>query len=159
MENASKALIIAGAILLSILIIGLGMFIYQKAAGALEGININNQEVQSYNSPFINYEGTQTGSAVRALCDAIRSHNTASQNDVSLQIGITYKDTTNSKSYGQEQDIKTLATPITYEKVTEVRNAIKVGRMYNVTLTPAASGKYATVVVEDATTQKTPTNP
>ncbi len=30
MENASKALIIAGAILLSILIIGLGMFIYQK---------------------------------------------------------------------------------------------------------------------------------
>lgn len=60
---------------------------------------------------------------------------------------------------GQEQDIKTLATPITYEKVTEVRNAIKVGRMYNVTLTPAASGKYATVVVEDATTQKTPTNP
>lgn len=58
MENASKALIIAGAILLSILIIGLGMFIYQKAAGAMEGININSQEVQSYNSAFINYEGT-----------------------------------------------------------------------------------------------------
>ena len=32
MENASKALIIAGAILLSILIIGLGMAIYQQAA-------------------------------------------------------------------------------------------------------------------------------
>ena len=30
MENASKALIIAGAILLSILIIGLGMFIYNQ---------------------------------------------------------------------------------------------------------------------------------
>lgn len=30
MENASKALIIAGAIILSILIIGLGMFIFQK---------------------------------------------------------------------------------------------------------------------------------
>ena len=29
MENASKALIIAGAILISILIIGLGVFIYQ----------------------------------------------------------------------------------------------------------------------------------
>lgn len=92
MENASKALIIAGAILLSILIIGLGMFIYQKAAGAMEGININSQEVQSYNSPFINYEGIQTGSAVRALCDAVRSHNTANQNDVSLQIGIKYGD-------------------------------------------------------------------
>ena len=153
MENASKALIIAGAILLSILIIGLGMFIYQKAAGALEGININNQEVQSYNSPFINYEGTQTGSAVRALCDAIRSHNTASQNDVSLQIGMTYD------KYGQEQDVDKLDKEITYTKITEVRNAIKVGRMYNVTLTPAKSGKIATIVVEDATTQKTPTNP
>ena len=31
MENASKALIIAGAILLAILIIGLGVFIFQKA--------------------------------------------------------------------------------------------------------------------------------
>ena len=30
MENASKALIIAGAILLSILIIGMGMFIYRR---------------------------------------------------------------------------------------------------------------------------------
>ena len=30
MENASKALIIAGAILLAILIIGLGMFIYNS---------------------------------------------------------------------------------------------------------------------------------
>ncbi len=153
MENASKALIIAGAILLSILIIGLGMFIYQKAAGALEGININQQEVQSYNSPFINYEGTQTGSAVRALCDAIRSHNTANQNDVSLQIGMTYD------KYGLEQDVDKLDKEIPYTKITEVRNAIKVGRMYNVTLTPAKSGKIATIVVVDATTQKTPTNP
>ena len=153
MENASKALIIAGAILLSILIIGLGMFIYQKAAGALEGININSQEVQSYNSPFINYEGTQTGSAVRSLCDAVRSHNTANQNDVSLQIGMTYD------KVGQEQDVDKLNTEIPYTNITDVRNAIKVGRMYNVTLTPAKSGKIATIVVEDATTQKTPTNP
>ena len=35
MENASKALIIAGAILLSILIIGLGMYIYNMAADAI----------------------------------------------------------------------------------------------------------------------------
>ena len=32
MENASKALIIAGAILISILIISLGVIIYQQAA-------------------------------------------------------------------------------------------------------------------------------
>ena len=136
MENASKALIIAGAILLSILIIGLGMFIYQKAAGAMEGININSQEVQSYNSAFINYEGTQTGSAVRALCDAVRSHNNANQNDTSLQIGIKFGDK--------------LDQTIDYTSVTSVRNAIKVGKMYSVTLTPAKSGKIATIVITDA---------
>lgn len=62
-------------------------------------------------------------------------------------------------TFGQEQDVNTLANPITYDNVTKVRNAIKVGRMYNVTLIPAASGKYATVEIEDATTQKTQTNP
>lgn len=158
MENASKALIIAGAILLSILIIGLGMFIYQKAAGALEGININSQEVQSYNSPFINYEGTQTGSAVRSLCEAVRSHNTANQNDVSLQIGMTYKPTT-GKEVGKKQEVDDLTEEISYTDITDVRNAIKVGRMYQVTLKPAKSGKIATIEVVDTTTQKTPTNP
>ena len=111
MENASKALIIAGAILLSILIIALGMFIYQKAAGAMEGISINSQEVQSYNAPFINYEGTQTGSAVRALCDAVRSHNNANQNDVSLQIGIVYG------TKGKNQDVKKSNSPISAKTI------------------------------------------
>ena len=41
MENASKALIIAGAILLSILIIGLGMYIYQQANSATSGTNLD----------------------------------------------------------------------------------------------------------------------
>ena len=35
MENASKALIIAGAILLSILIIAIGMFIYNSASSTI----------------------------------------------------------------------------------------------------------------------------
>ena len=52
MENASKALIIAGAIILSILIISLAMFIYQQAAAAVGKTGIDEQKVKSYNSPF-----------------------------------------------------------------------------------------------------------
>ena len=77
MENASKALIIAGAILLSILIIGLGMAIYQQAAGAMNGANMDPTKIQAYNSEFLNYEGTQSGTQVRALLDTVRSHNLA----------------------------------------------------------------------------------
>ena len=59
MENASKALIIAGAILLAILIIGLGMFIYNQAADTLDGAQLDGQKVDSYNREFLQYEGTK----------------------------------------------------------------------------------------------------
>ena len=88
MENASKALIIAGAILLSILIIGLGMAIYQQAAGAMNGANMDPTKIQAYNSEFLNYEGTQSGTQVRALLDTVRSHNLAHTDDPSLNVTV-----------------------------------------------------------------------
>ena len=54
MENASKALIIAGAILLAILIIALGVYIFNQAK---------------------NYEGKINGTQAKALIDAIRNNN------------------------------------------------------------------------------------
>lgn len=86
MENASKALIIAGAILLSILIIGLGMAIYQQASGAIGNANMDPQKIQAYNSEFASYEGTKFGTQVRALLDIIRSHNLANTDDPSLNV-------------------------------------------------------------------------
>ena len=71
MENASKALIIAGAILLSILIIGLGMFIYQQAAGAMNGANLDPQKANAYNQEFLNYQGTISGANARALYNTL----------------------------------------------------------------------------------------
>ena len=46
MENASKALIIAGAILLAILIIALGVFIFSKAKSATNMDDLSNHEEQ-----------------------------------------------------------------------------------------------------------------
>ena len=45
MENASKALIIAGAILLSILIISLGILIFSQAQDTINSINMSEQEI------------------------------------------------------------------------------------------------------------------
>lgn len=88
MENASKALIIAGAILLSILIIGLGMYIYQQASGAMSNANLDPQKVQAYNQEFLNYQGTQTGSNTKALYNLIQNHNRLYTDDASQQISI-----------------------------------------------------------------------
>lgn len=75
MENASKALIIAGAILLSILIIGLGMAVYNNAKSAMGTANLDAAEVKAHNSQFLAYEGRQKGSEAKALISAIRANN------------------------------------------------------------------------------------
>ena len=96
MENASKALIIAGAILLSILIIGLGMYIYQQANSATQGTNLDPTKAQAYNGEFLQYEGVRTGTDVKALVSAINNHNRVNVDDPSRQIVIdgesTYED-------------------------------------------------------------------
>lgn len=61
MENASKALIIAGAILLSILIIALGVFVFNQAKSAVGNTGLSDQEVAAFNSKFDSYEGKQKG--------------------------------------------------------------------------------------------------
>ena len=67
MENASKALIIAGAILLSILIIALGIFVFNAAKGAVNTDQLDATEIQAFNEPIIQYEGRQMGSQVKSL--------------------------------------------------------------------------------------------
>ena len=58
MENASKALIIAGAILLSILIISLGIMVYNNAKNTVGSSNLDKQEIQTFNSQWEQYEGS-----------------------------------------------------------------------------------------------------
>lgn len=79
MENASKALIIAGAILLSILIIAIGMFIYTNAQSTITDTmtSMSKQEKNAFNSQFTGYDGAQTGSQVKSLIgDLVTNANT-----------------------------------------------------------------------------------
>lgn len=78
MENASKALIIAGAILLSILIISLGLMIFNQAKEVVSGSSgsMDEVEVKTFNSKFETYEGDNiSGSNVNALLSAVVSSN------------------------------------------------------------------------------------
>lgn len=97
MENASKALIIAGAILLSILIIGLGMLIFNQAKEAIDGTGIDKVKVQTYNAQFMDYTGTNVnGTKVRSLYDTVRNHNVTTQEDESLKVSINGANTTSA---------------------------------------------------------------
>ena len=126
MENASKALIIAGAILLSILIIGLGMFIYQQAYGAMSKINLNEQQVQTINSKFTNYgsEGTKiNGTTARALCETVKSYNRATAEDESQYVTVTTGATPNTTINADNLDTVNGA-------IDTVESGLKAGKTY-----------------------------
>ncbi len=92
MENASKALLIAGAILIVILLIGVGMMVYQGAMGTVnEGISsMNQQEKQAYNEKFERYAGTtKKGSDVRALIQDVMSNNSENKEVPEKIVGLS----------------------------------------------------------------------
>ncbi len=93
MENASKALIIAGAILLSILLISLGIMVYQNAKGTIDDANLNTEEAQNFNTKISQYCGNKKSATdMNALMSAIAASNGAQSKLASNEqhyIGIT----------------------------------------------------------------------
>lgn len=78
MENASKALLIAGAILICILLIAIGMYIYNSANSTVDSAvsQMSQQEKDIYNAKVKSYLGdTIKGSEVKSMIDNIISMN------------------------------------------------------------------------------------
>lgn len=112
MENASKALIIAGSVLIAILVISLGLLIFKSTQGTTDQTQELGKtlEVQQFNSQFLKYCGTSVkGSQVRTLCEVIIAHNANSDNKVSI----------NTKSDATD--------------ISNIRNSIKTNQNYSVT--------------------------
>ena len=121
MENASKALIIAGAILLAILIIGLGIFIYRQAANTVNDTGMDQLAIQQFNAQFTQYDSkTVSGGSARALYDTVVNNNNTDTEKrfVSLNLvaktadgtkNIVLADTDASKVDGSKSDIKASA--------------------------------------------------
>lgn len=134
MENASKALIIAGAILLSILIIGLGMMVFNNAKNALTSANLDQEQIDAFNSKFESYIGTnKRGTDIRTLCDTVKSSNAADEENA---IKITYGSDTDKTSQ---------------EDILSIRNKLKNGNRYDVTATFNKNTKLMdSIVIKDA---------
>ena len=133
MENASKALIIAGAILLSILIIALGVFVFNQAKGSVGKVNLSEQEVAAFNSKFESYSGKQLGSAVKTLINTAKNYNnTADEDYITVTLGSDAS--SNTGSFTQTK-------PTTYPSVNS-------GTKYNVSFEYATSGKICAIFIK-----------
>lgn len=88
MENATKALLIAAAILIAIVVITLGVFVLGKGSTLVkENSDMSSVEISTYNSKFEGYCGKNIrGAQVRQLINAINQHNRTNSEDISRQI-------------------------------------------------------------------------
>ncbi len=92
MENASKALIIVGAVLIAILLIGFGVMIMNNSTSQVNPDVLNSQAAQAHNSQFTNYTGDKMkASQVKALMNNVITNNvTGKTADTPQQIYVKY---------------------------------------------------------------------
>ena len=90
MENASKAIIIAGSVIIVIMIISLSMYFYGQSTTIVDvfGNKINTTEVKNHNNSFLVYEGDLLGTEVINACIKIKEYNVNSRLPVEVVVEI-----------------------------------------------------------------------
>ena len=127
MENASKALIIAGSILVSIVIITLGVAIVSNVTETIQkNSNLSEQEIATYNEPFNAYLGTRSGTQVKNLLSAVVNHNNANIDDESRQIIAQNSDASGVTSAPTQQ--------VSAAEINALKQQVKSGKTYTVSL-------------------------
>ncbi len=94
MENASKALILAGAILIAIVIVSLGVLIFNTfGSKAKDMANMDEQQIQAFNNKIRPYLGNAVkGTQVNALLQYCLSVNMTAKKNGETERCITIKD-------------------------------------------------------------------
>lgn len=162
MENASKALIIAGAILLSILIIAIGIYIFNQANTTITSSmsSMSTQEKDAFNNEFTTYQGQQKGSNVKALLSKVASNLGTfkeekdkipvvilmTKGDAATQLensGSNYFETLN---YADTENASKYTT-----QISKLRNKIKDKHTYSVNMRIGSNGLILAIAIGDVT--------
>lgn len=161
MENASKALIIAGAILISILLIAISMYIYNSAQGTIQnaGDKMSEQEKQVYNSAVSSYVGTnKKGVDVKSMIDAIiaSNNNNVGQSGKFIQITTQgwaeeYNGTKKYKNGEPNNDNSDGQLDTEAQNMSALKSEVNMGRRYDITASYAA-GLITGVTIEEVAT-------
>lgn len=139
MENATKALLIAAAVLIAIILISLGVSIVSSAQSQINKSSsaLDSAEIEAFNAQFRSYEGTSvSGTKVQALARIIIQNNKLQADE-----GKGVKLTLTGVQENQGVIIPADAT------VTKVPTNIKSGYRYKVECNTAASGLIDSIVL------------
>lgn len=139
MENATKALLIAAAVLVALLIISLAVAIYRQASEKVNSINMSGQEIQAFNDQFLKYDGTgKRGTEVNALLKTALNNNLAERTENGGQD--TAKCVEITGAGGIDVDAGTITK-------------VEASRVYNITVAQDGEGGLVhNITIEEATT-------
>ena len=90
MENASKATIIIGAVIVTVLIISAALYLYSSSQGLLKttGENISDQEKLAFNQQWTYYDGEQLGDSVKDLLRKLMQNCSRNSTEQSRLVGL-----------------------------------------------------------------------
>ena len=141
MENATKGLMIAGAILIAIVIIGIGVFLVAQTRGPVDeaGARLGEMEIRTFNSQYEAHEGKKKGSEVTNLLSIINTNNINAERDrVTAEKGIKV-----IFENGSEK--------MTSSEISEIKQQIISGKTYSVLITDYKSNGYVkTITIKSA---------
>ena len=136
MENASKALIIAGAILIAILLISVGIIVMNSINRPIDQATAeaDSQAVEIFNSKFTGYAGThKAAAAVQSLLTTIGSSQTSTEGQA-LAGAVSYQGKGGSS---------------TKTDIGEIQGKIKTGSYYDVSFGYATTGYINSCEIEE----------
>ena len=149
MENASKALIIAASVLLAILIIAMGVMIFNKAKSSADTSSLDTTEINMFNSKFERYANNQLGSQVKSLISFAVSNASTNKDDPSKLPTVKL---VNQSGYagGEATGEKTASDSIdTYiSTLGKIRNAVTSTHTYKVTCDYGKTGLIKTITID-----------
>lgn len=149
MENASKALIIAASVLIAILIIAMGVAIFNKAKNSADFTNLDTTEINMFNQKFERYAQNQLGSQVKSLISFAISNASTNEDEPSKLPTVSLKNQP-SVSLGEAKGGETASKNIQayVDLLTPIRNKLISTHTYNVTLGYGKSGLINTITID-----------
>ena len=153
MENATKALIIAGAVIITILVISLGVMVFKNYRDSvLDNSSLDEEEITEFNSQFTEYLGnTVPGSQVNALIQTVRSVNQkAITDDTSKIVQITFPATKSDVTENVTLSVSTDSNgnkTVVFDPSTYGTGVETAGKYYTVTASGYTNGLISEITV------------
>lgn len=123
MGNSSNGLLITGIMLVCILIISAGLFVYNSSQGTISEAqsSLTTQEVEAFNNQFLPYEGLQNATGLKALLTKLTA-NASNYEENTQKIPGIYID-----RMSETGDLKHAEVPVN-GNITEYLNVIRIIR-------------------------------